>query len=104
MTTQQGNNNLHVPLLEDVKYKCMARPKKIHVDPDQPQWICYKCGIKYGSFKAGQARWHTDVCGCCGETQACTEPINFGYLLLGWKSQRDDDDKRDLDGKYDDEA
>lgn len=72
-----------------VPYRCMARPKKIHVDNDQPQWICYKCGIKYGSFKAGQARWHTDVCGCCGETQACAEPRDFGYLLLGWKEKRD---------------
>lgn len=67
----------------------MTRPKKIHIDPDQPTCICYKCGIKYGSFKCGQATWHQDHCGCCGEWQACTEPINFGYLLLGWKSHRD---------------
>lgn len=72
-----------------VTYRCMARPKKIHVDPEQPTWICYKCGIKYGSFKCGQATWHHDHCGCCGNWQACTEPRDFGYLLLGWKDKRD---------------
>lgn len=29
---------------------------------------------------------------------------DFGYLLLGWKSQRDDDDKRGLDERDDNEA
>ena len=71
----------------------LGRPKKIHIDNDQPTWVCYKCGIKYGSFKCGTATWHTDVCGVCGYTVSCTEPRDFGYLLLGWK------DKRDLDGR-----
>ena len=101
MTTQQDNSNLRVPQeaarFKEVNYKCMSRPKKIHLDPDQPQWICYKCGRKYGSFKCGQATWHTDVCGCCGETQACTEPRDFGYLLLGWKQKREDIDDAETD-------
>lgn len=77
----------------------LGRPRKIHVDPNQPTWVCYKCGIKYGSFRAGIATWHSDVCGVCGETHSCTEPRDFGYLLLGWKSRRDDEDGRDLDGR-----
>jgi hypothetical protein len=69
----------------------IGRPRKIHIDPDQPAWICYKCGMKYGSFKCGTAAWHTDTCECCGATASCTEPRDFGYLLLGWKSRRDEE-------------
>ena len=68
----------------------IGRPKKIHIDNDQPQWVCYECGKKYGSFKCGTATWHSDTCGVCGETQACTEPRDFGYLLLGWKEKKND--------------
>lgn len=66
----------------------LGRPKKIHIDPDQPGWVCYKCGKKYGSFRCGLATWHQDHCGVCGEWQSCTEPRDFGYLLLGWKDKR----------------
>lgn len=75
----------------------LGRPKKIHFDPDQPQWVCYKCGIKYGSFRCGQATWNTEICGCCGEKKACAEPRDFGNLLLGWKERRDLDGRRTLD-------
>ena len=78
----------------------LGRPKKIHVDPDQPKWVCYKCGRKYGSFKCGQATWHSDTCGCCGDVASCTEPRDFGYLLLGWKDKRDLNGSRDV---YEDE-
>jgi hypothetical protein len=96
MTTQQDNNNL--PVQQAVVKSKLGRPRKIHIDPDQPKWICYKCGVKHGSFKCGIATWHTDICGCCGKMQACTEPRDFGYLLLGWKQREDE-----LLGKYHDE-
>jgi hypothetical protein len=67
----------------------MGRPKKIHVDPDQPAWVCHTCGVKYGSFRAGQCTWHSAVCDVCGGVHAVTEPRDFGYLLLGWKEKRD---------------
>lgn len=67
----------------------MARPKKVHIDPDQPPWTCYDCGMKYGSFKAGQCTWHAGVCPVCGEKHSLTEPRDFGYFLLGWKEKRD---------------
>lgn len=68
----------------------MGRPKKILVDKEEPKWTCYPCGLKYGSFKAGQARWHQDTCGACGKKDvAVTEPLNFGYFLEGWKEKRD---------------
>lgn len=61
--------------------------KKIQVDPEQPVWVCYDCGRKYGSFKCGIATWHTDTCGVCDEEKACTEPRDFGYLLKGWNNK-----------------
>lgn len=66
----------------------MVRPKKIRIDPDQPTWVCYECGKKYGSFRCGIATWHPDVCDVCGEVHSVTEPRDFGYLLLGWKDKR----------------
>lgn len=76
----------------------MGRPKKIHIDPDQPSCVCYRCGVMYGSFKAGLATWYKDTCGVCGETHSCTEPRDFGYLLLGWKELRGDNNVgRDVD-------
>lgn len=74
--------------------KTLGRPKKIYVDPDQPQWICNACGVKYGSFRAGIASWHQDTCGCCGRYTSCTEPRDYGYLLLGWKDKRGLDEDR----------
>ena len=65
----------------------IGRPKKIQIDPEQPTWICYDCGMKHGSFKVGTATWHKDTCGVCGEIKTCTEPRDFGYLLLGWKEK-----------------
>ena len=61
--------------------------KKIVVAPEQPTWVCYKCGVKHGSFRAGIATWHQDVCDVCKEKQACTPPVNFGYLLVGWQQE-----------------
>jgi len=75
----------------------LGRPPKIHRDPDQPQYVCHTCGIKYGAFRSGQATWHMDHCGCCGEWKGCTEPRDFGYLLLGWKEKRDLDGRRNVD-------
>ena len=77
----------------------MVKPRKIQVDPNQPTWVCYDCGKNYGSFKAGTATWHSDTCGVCGRYRACTEPRDFGYLLLGWKNKKERED----DGKHDDE-
>lgn len=74
----------------------IGRPKKIYIDNDQPQWVCYKCGVKYGSFRAGQATWHSDTCGVCGATASCTEPRDWGYLLSGWKNKRDIDEEEDM--------
>jgi hypothetical protein len=81
----------------------LGRPKKIQIDADQPAWVCHKCGVKYGSFRAGLATWHQDTCGCCGTVTSCTEPRDYGYLLLGWKSRRDDEDKKEQDGRDVDE-
>jgi len=69
----------------------LGRPKKVHIDSNQPEVVCYDCGRKYGSFNAGQAPWDKDICGCCGKTQACTEPRDFGYLLLGWQERREEE-------------
>ena len=66
--------------------------KKVVVAPEQPTWVCWKCGVKYGSFRAGIATWHHDVCGVCGETQACTQPRDFGYLLVGWQQKPRDEE------------
>jgi rRNA maturation protein Nop10 len=67
----------------------MGRPPKIKIDTDQPQWTCYECGRKYGSFKCGIATWHQDDCGACGKHTSVTEPRDFGYFLEGWKDKRD---------------
>ena len=67
----------------------MGRPKQIHVDPDQPAWVCYECGVKNGFWKPGIATWHTDTCGVCNHQKSVTEPRDFGYLAKGWKEKRD---------------
>ena len=67
----------------------MGRPKKIHVDLEEPAWTCYECGRLYGSFKCGTATWHHGECGACGKFKAVTEPRDFGYFLLGWKDKRE---------------
>ena len=69
----------------------MGRPKKIHISPNQPDWVCYDCGKKHGSFKCGMATWHKGKCGACGEERSVTEPRDFGYLLTGWKDRRDEE-------------
>jgi len=76
---------------ERIAYTIMARPKKIHVDNNQPTWVCHKCGVKYGSFRAGIASWHQDTCGCCGRNTSVTEPRDYGYLLSGWQARREEE-------------
>ena len=61
--------------------------KRLVVAPEQPKQVCYKCGAKHGSFRAGTSNWHQANCGVCGEWQACTLPVNFGYLLVGWQQE-----------------
>lgn len=61
------------------------------VDVDQPTWVCYTCGRKYGSFKPGTCTWHKDTCGVCGKDATVTEPRDFGYLLQGWRKKYDED-------------
>jgi hypothetical protein len=73
----------------------LGRPPKIYIDKDQPQWICYACGRKYGSFKAGLASYHQATCECCGKYTSVTEPRDFGYLLDGWKQKRDEPEIED---------
>jgi hypothetical protein len=73
----------------------LGRPKKIHIDADQPAYVCHKCGVLYGSFRAGLATWHQDTCGCCGTMTSCTEPRDYGYLLLGWKDKKERDERND---------
>jgi len=67
--------------------------KKIVIDPEQPTWVCHKCGVKYGSFRCGIATWHNDTCGVCGKEAAVTEPRDFGYLLAGWKQRQEESDE-----------
>jgi formylmethanofuran dehydrogenase subunit E len=32
-----------------------------------PEWICSKCGDKYGNRPVGLATWHREACSLCGE-------------------------------------
>lgn len=64
-------------------------PKRMLVDVDQPQWVCYECGVKHGFFSPGLATWHPDTCGVCDQQKTVTEPRDFGYLAKGWKEKRD---------------
>jgi len=67
--------------------------KKIVVAPEQPTWVCYKCGVKYGSFRCGLATWHGGTCAVCGKDAAVTEPKDFGYLLVGWQQRQEEDNE-----------
>ena len=50
-----------------------------------PNWICLKCGIKYGRRECGDATWHMGSCDVCGEKDEVTEPRDFGHLKDGWQ-------------------
>ena len=63
----------------------MAGYKKTDLAERQPNWVCYDCGRKWGTFKCGQATWHKDACDVCGLEKSVTEPRDFGYLLKGWE-------------------
>ena len=54
-------------------------------DKPYPIWICWDCGDRYGNRAFGEATWHVDNCGVCGEMKACTEPRDCGYLKDGWE-------------------
>jgi hypothetical protein len=63
------------------------RPQASHYMPaPYPAWVCADCGSRYGKRGAtgGHATWHIDACGICGETKACTQPRDFGNLVLDW--------------------
>jgi formylmethanofuran dehydrogenase subunit E len=52
----------------------------------QPNWVCTKCGEKWGARDLGIATWHEDICSVCYLKTAVTEARDFGYLLEGWSS------------------
>lgn len=69
----------------------MVRPRKIVADPNQPDWVCYDCGMKHGFFRCGQVFWEVRDCEVCGKHKGCADPKNFGYLLVGWKQREEED-------------
>jgi anaerobic ribonucleoside-triphosphate reductase len=63
----------------------MASYKKTDLAKEQPAWVCYDCGRKYGTIRGlSVSCWHRDTCGVCGLEKSVTEPRDFGYLLKGW--------------------
>jgi|GEM_PF-1796421 len=46
---------------------------------EHPSWVCFDCGRdRYGMLDTIGATWRMDTCGICGETEAVTEPRDFG--------------------------
>lgn len=64
------------------------RPQAVNqAPPAYPAWICLDCGRKYGNRAIGVATFHEDTCGICGEIKSCTEPRDFGHLVLDWAAR-----------------
>lgn len=58
-----------------------------------PDWICFPCGEKYGRKQVGIATWHVGTCDVCGQTDAVTEPRDFGHLKKNWRELKGQGDK-----------
>lgn len=57
-----------------------------HDNTDSP-WICYECGTKYGTEKAGICTLHSGVCGWCGKTKTVSHYRNYGYPTNSYQIQ-----------------
>lgn len=57
---------------------------------DDPSFICFDCGSKYGRRNCGEATWHNDTCDICDTYGPVTEPRDFGYLKFNWKELYND--------------
>lgn len=48
---------------------------------NQPDWVCYDCGVKFGKHvRDGISTFHMNNCGVCGEWKSVTDPRNYGHL------------------------
>jgi len=55
--------------------------KKKKLDINKINWVCVKCGRKYGEcVKDHIATFHVGKCDVCGSKTSVTEPRDFGYL------------------------
>lgn len=54
---------------------------------DQPNWVCFDCGNKYGNgFPEGHVcTVHEGICGVCGKKKPVTEPRDFRWLKKEWR-------------------
>lgn len=43
-------------------------------------WICAKCGEKYGTRIPELATWHNGTCDYCKKSRSVTEPRDFGII------------------------
>jgi hypothetical protein len=50
-----------------------------------PDWICRKCGLKYGKKQKQISTWHYGKCDVCGDPAEVTEPRDFGHLNINKK-------------------
>lgn len=55
------------------------------LNDQQPGWVCYSCGTRYGVRAPVAATWGLGICGCCGRQTDVTQPRDFGYLKPAWK-------------------
>ncbi len=62
-----------------------------------PQWICAKCGAKYGRCAVSVATWHQDKCDVCGKLGSVTEPRDYGHLLEGWQDEKVSNESKPVD-------
>lgn len=63
------------------------------LDSSQPDWICRKCGGKWGLWWDGgnysgppthTSNFRSGQCNVCNEMTGVTKPSNYGYLKQGW--------------------
>ena len=48
-------------------------------------WVCYDCGMRYGTREYGDGQlstWHTGRCDICGKTCPVTEPRDLGRITI----------------------
>jgi hypothetical protein len=67
---------------------------------DYPNWICWDCGSKYGSWYQGDTytgpKYHcsTNHYGTCDVCKrkgiSVTEPRDYGHLVKGWDNKETD--------------
>lgn len=98
---RQDNKHLHammhriISLEQDIEDAMKLRSSSATVQ--QPEWVCNKCGEKYGLWYTNgaysgpsrhDATYHVDDCRVCGERVPCTEARDFGYLIKDWMEHK----------------